>query len=322
MEETAIMFRDARALLRHAKKVQLGLREIGNGQDEEEFCVELGISWISWWFQVTLPTTGVSEMSRRKELTAYLSPETISTILSMGSLKKVEIRYLLLSQRTPLSLAESHLLSVSLSNCRNLAHLDLSEKYDTTYEFCLAPHATQLGESLKNLPLEHLKIWGVVKNCSLAIRPLVESSTCRLKVLAFKDKYIPGDNTTDEWCASIEPVIAVLKACEKVSTLKELCVGRLLDVDTTWDEGRQQVQIHGRGEPRREFIDQVGSLLKSRSCPLEKLTMEVHSRVGLLGLFDGLEDNKQLKELKVKDGREHLMSGIGESIPFFGCQEP
>ena len=150
MEETAIMFRDVRALLRHAKKVQSGTRVIGNGQDEEEFCVELGISWISWWFQVTLPTTGVSEMSRRKELTAYLSPETISTILSMGSLKKVEIRYLLLSQRTPLSLAESHLLSVSLSNCRNLAHLDLSEKYDTTYEFCLAPHTTQLGESLKN----------------------------------------------------------------------------------------------------------------------------------------------------------------------------
>ena len=70
MEETAIMFRDVRALLRHAKKVHLGLREIGNGQDEEKFCVELGISWMSWWFQVMLPTTGASEMSRRKELTA------------------------------------------------------------------------------------------------------------------------------------------------------------------------------------------------------------------------------------------------------------
>ena len=154
------MFRDVRALLRHAKKVQSGTRVIGNGQDEEEFCVELGISWLSWWFELMLPTTGVSEMSRRKELTAHLSPETIATILSMGSLKKVEIRFLLLSQGTPLSPAASHLLSQSLTNSRNLTHLDLSEKYDTTYEFCLAPHATQLGESLKNLPLEHLKIWG------------------------------------------------------------------------------------------------------------------------------------------------------------------
>ena len=93
MEETAIMFRDIRALLRHAKQVQSGTRVIGNGQDEEEFCVELGISWLSWWFELMLPTTGVSEMSRRKELTAYLSPETIATILSMGSLKRSKFAF-------------------------------------------------------------------------------------------------------------------------------------------------------------------------------------------------------------------------------------
>ena len=324
MEETnnmTIVLRNVRALLRHAGKVHAGVREIGKGQDEEEFCVELGMDWITWFVHLP-PTTGVSEAILREKLTASLSPDNIAKILSIGSLKKVEIHFLLWSQPTPLSLATSHLLSQSLSNSTNLTHLDLSEMYDTTSEFCLAPHATQLGESLKNLPLEHLKIWGVVKNCSLAILPLVESSTCRLQFLAFKDKYIPGDNTTNEWCANIEHAISVLKACQNVATLKELCVGKFIDVDTVWDSSLQKLRSNGRFEPRKEVFYQVECLLKSTVCLLEKLTMEVHSRVTLLGLFNVLSHNNHLKKLKIKDGRKHLMSGIGESIPFFGCHEP
>ena len=320
MKETdrlTILLRDHRALARHAFKVNAGDRETGNGQDEEEFCVELGMGWITWFLNLP-PTTGVSESTLRKELTKQLSPEKMANILSMGSLKKVEIHFLLWSQPTPLSLATSYSLSKSLSSSRNLTHLDLCGKYDNARcEFCLALHATQLGESLKNLPFEHLNSWGGLQDCSLAIRPLVESSTCRLQFLGFKDKFIPGHNTTNEWCASIEEATAVMKACKNVATLKELHVGGFRDVDTAWDSNRQQLRILGRFEPDIAFFVQLASLLKSPDCPLEKLTMEVNSRASLLDAFDALAHNDRLKELKVKDWRKHLMSYIGKSVPNF-----
>ena len=298
--------RDARALLYHARRVSSGICDNGTGRDVEELIVDLGLG-IDW---MSGPT---EEDLLRCELTNQLTPEKILLLLnSLCTWKKIQICHLWHFPRVKPE--TSNLLSASFSNLKNLTHLDLygvSERREA--QFCLASHARQLGGSLKNLPLNFLRIWSVLGECAVAIRPVVESNNCLLRFLAYKDKYIPGDNINETWCASIEESTAVVLACQSIPTLKELGIGKFRDVDTMWNYNLQEVQTLGQHEPRTDFFIQTGHLLKSKMSTLQKLNLEVESRVSLMGLISGLRGNSSLKELQVRDKRQRLLTCMGKS---------
>ena len=304
------VLRHLRALVRHANRVNAGERDTGNGQDVQKFCVELGTDWGTFFFS---PKTADSQSSFRREVTKCLTPERLAMVLSMGTPTMVQIHYQLWSQPTPLSLVTSDLLSKALSNSVNLTHVDLSVKIDNVRsQFCFAVHAAQFGDSLKNLPLEYLNLWGVLKDCAYAIRPIVESDNCHLKFLGFKDRFIPGDNTTNEWCANMEQCIAVVRACQKLTTLKELSIGEFKDVDSVWDDNLQEWQHRGRYEPCTDFFDQMRLLMESTECKLEKLKLAVNSRASIVPIILGLIHNESLTDFTMTDNRPHHLKNMGE----------
>ena len=311
MEENDLLTnpRDARALVYHARRVNGGQRANGTGKAVEELCVELGVHF-DW---VRSEPRGVKNL--RKKLTKELSPEKLLLLLSsLQSWKKVQITHLCHYPQVELEI--SNLLSSSFSNLRRLRHLDLCSVTDREEtQFLLAPHARQLGDALKNLPLKYLRLWSVLRECAVAIRLVVESDNCQLNFLAWKDRYIPGENIHDRWCASMEESTSAVTACGNVETLRELRVGRFVDGDTIRNLNLRRLQAVGQQEPCSGFFDKLGGILKCTKNAIEILHLQVDSRVGLIGLIDGLEGNPTLRELVISDRRR--MACIGEVCKVF-----
>ena len=262
MEEKDLLTnpRDARALVYHARRVNGGQRANGTGKVVEELCVELGVHF-DW---VRLEPRAVKNL--RKKLTKELSPEKLLLLLSsLQSWRKVQITHLCYYPQVKLEISD--LLSASFSNLRRLRHLDLCSVTDREEsQFFLAPHARQLGDALRNLPssLKYLRLWSVLRECAVAIRRVVESNNCQLNFLAWKDRYIPGENIHGRWCTSIEENTSAVIACGHVETLQELRVGRFVDGDTIRNINLRRLQAVGQQEPRSDFFDELGGFLNAQ----------------------------------------------------------